>query len=375
MGYLWRKAKTAVLSSPESGNLTFLKAIESTKESLFPTPGTAATATRRASGLLDIAALPGLADEVLGERPFYAASNDDVRYDILRSGSMTACVITFPKACRTFLTFDYSTPGEDWKVNFDAHNARHPGGGRVHEGYMQEMFSQHASGKTMYDAVNATLAGHAAAIHEKGGKPHLSVTGYSKGGAQALLFSSLATNDNKLRDAGIELDELKTFGQPAIGNERFAEVTSERFREQGIDYTRYVNDRDIVPKSIFYNSHFGRHVFLSYDGFAFEDPSSDFVRYKRLFERRSEDSLKEQVEDHFMESYRSMFATASGNTYVDSAAMDALDARASYNLQNVLAWIKSQPLRPEPPEMPVLATAAPLQNIPNLQSPESPQIS
>jgi predicted lipase len=63
------------------------------------------------------------------------------------------------------------------------------------------------------------------------------VTGHSLGGALAMLYAEM------LRGDGIEVTQLITFGQPRVGNGKFAKG----FSELEIPYIRFVNETDIVP--------------------------------------------------------------------------------------------------------------------------------
>jgi len=65
----------------------------------------------------------------------------------------------------------------------------------------------------------------------------LIVTGHSLGGALAMLYTFM------LRREGIEVEELITFGQPRVGNGKFAK----EFAALSVPYTRFVNKSDIVP--------------------------------------------------------------------------------------------------------------------------------
>lgn len=63
------------------------------------------------------------------------------------------------------------------------------------------------------------------------------VTGHSLGGALAMIYAEM------LRQDGIEVTQLITFGQPRVGNGKFAKA----FSAFEIPYIRFVNETDIVP--------------------------------------------------------------------------------------------------------------------------------
>ena len=93
------------------------------------------------------------------------------------------------------------------------------------------------------------------------------VVGHSLGGAMAVLVAEALTHE------GIPVKELRTYGQPRVGNRQF------RQHLEGCDigaYIRYVNNNDIVPKvppswllfvhggKLMYINHFGNIRILTY---------------------------------------------------------------------------------------------------------------
>ena len=86
------------------------------------------------------------------------------------------------------------------------------------------------------------------------------VVGHSLGGAMAVLVAEALTNE------GIPVKELRTYGQPRVGNRRF------RQHLEGCDigaYIRYVNNNDIVPKvppSWLLFVHGGRLMYINHHG-------------------------------------------------------------------------------------------------------------
>ena len=91
------------------------------------------------------------------------------------------------------------------------------------------------------------------------------VTGHSLGGAQAVLFAYYAFPELNLRG-------LYTFGQPRVGDARFALACSVRFSS----HFRIVNEEDIVPRLPGWLAgyrHSGQHVFFpSIGGMSFNPP-------------------------------------------------------------------------------------------------------
>ncbi|GII78786.1 hypothetical protein Sru01_37680 [Sphaerisporangium rufum] len=81
----------------------------------------------------------------------------------------------------------------------------------------------------------------------EGGLEVLYITGHSQGGAMAALMGVMMRHERKYRDVfASRLRAVYTFGQPMIGDPRFAEACRQDdfLRERVI---RYVYDRDVVP--------------------------------------------------------------------------------------------------------------------------------
>tara|TARA_B110000503_G_scaffold24486_1_gene38713 strand:+ start:2164 stop:2955 length:792 start_codon:yes stop_codon:yes gene_type:complete len=103
---------------------------------------------------------------------------------------------------------------------------RHPRAGRVHKGF-----------KEYTDLVFDEIIEHVKKMRKK--EENVFVVGHSLGGAMAVLVAE------GLSSAGIPVKELRTFGQPRVGNRQF------RRHLEGCDigrYIRYVNNNDIVPR-------------------------------------------------------------------------------------------------------------------------------
>jgi hypothetical protein len=88
------------------------------------------------------------------------------------------------------------------------------------------------------------------------------VTGNSLAGAIAVLFATLCRENN------IAVETCQTFGQPRVGNGAFCAYAENLI---GDSYMRFVNDRDIVPRSplpgvIFPYRHFGNCATLGDNG-------------------------------------------------------------------------------------------------------------
>jgi triacylglycerol lipase len=124
---------------------------------------------------------------------------------------------------------------------------RHPRAGRVHQGF-----------KEYTDLVFDEIIAHVKKMRKK--EENVFVVGHSLGGAMAVLVAE------GLSDAGVPVKELRTFGQPRVGNRAF------RRHLEGCDigrYIRYVNNNDIVtsvPPSAFGFVHGGNLHYINYHG-------------------------------------------------------------------------------------------------------------
>ena len=109
---------------------------------------------------------------------------------------------------------------------------RHPRNGRVHQGF-------HEYTMLVYPEILDIVQKSRTAKQKKDGSyPNVFVVGHSLGGAMAVLVAENLTND------GIPVKELRTYGQPRVGNRKFREHL------EGCEigaYIRYVNNNDIVP--------------------------------------------------------------------------------------------------------------------------------
>ncbi|WP_157529986.1 lipase family protein [Microtetraspora niveoalba] len=153
------------------------------------------------------------------------------------------------------LEFVHRLAGTDREPERIAYRACHPSA-TVHAGFYRNVRA------TRYEVMNALR--HASDRHSvrtslPNGSPGLDlgrvdgrlealyITGHGHGGAMAALMGVMIRRERKYREVfGDRLRAVYTFGQPMIGDHRFAEACDrdEFLREHVI---RYVYDRDVVP--------------------------------------------------------------------------------------------------------------------------------
>ena len=131
---------------------------------------------------------------------------------------------------------------------------RHPRNGRVHQGF-------HEYTMMVYPEILEIVQKSRTAKQKKDGSfPNVYVVGHSLGGAMAVLVAEHLTAD------GIPVKELRTYGQPRVGNRKF------RQHLEGCNigaYIRYVNNNDIVPHvppTLFTFVHGGKLYYINHFG-------------------------------------------------------------------------------------------------------------
>lgn len=131
---------------------------------------------------------------------------------------------------------------------------RHERAGRVHQGFKEYT-------DLVYPGILEVVQKARTAKEKKAGNyPNVYVVGHSLGGAMAVLVAEQLTSD------GIPVKELRTYGQPRVGNRQF------RQHLEGCDigaYIRYVNNNDIVPRvppALFTFVHGGKLNYINHKG-------------------------------------------------------------------------------------------------------------
>lgn len=158
----------------------------------------------------------------------------------------------------------------------------------VHRGFQGALYS---IDKTTKKPAIEAITDHLRRLNREMPGRCLIVTGHSLGGAIAILTAAkLAALRPEL---GMPIDEVVTFGGPAVGLNGFGRL----IRRQKLNITRIVNAHDIIPCTppVAY-SHVGRGIWLSDDGIV-----SDPGWLRRLTSLRSHPSAF--VQDHAIGSY------------------------------------------------------------------------
>ena len=143
------------------------------------------------------------------------------------------------------LAFRGTVSVTDWLRNLKITRREVPKG-KVHSGFMEGL-------DAVWDEKIEPVLRSAAGVGRK-----IWITGHSLGGALATLAASRA-------DEWLDISGVYTFGQPAVGNRRFAKLFNRVFTDR---FHRFINDRDIVtkiPPAPLY-AHVGERVRFDGDG-------------------------------------------------------------------------------------------------------------
>ena len=161
----------------------------------------------------------------------------------------------------------------DWQVDADFSWYDIEGVGRIHSGFMKALGLQKATGwpkeltKPQHDFAYYTLRQKLRDIAKANAKARFIITGHSLGGALATLFVTLLS----MHDETAVLEKLQgvyTYGQPRVGDRRFAEFMVNSVQKYGFKYYRYVYSSDLVPRIpsdgvIFKYKHFARSIYFN----------------------------------------------------------------------------------------------------------------
>ncbi|XP_022982230.1 uncharacterized protein LOC111481122 [Cucurbita maxima] len=161
----------------------------------------------------------------------------------------------------------------DWQVDADFSWYDITGVGRIHSGFMKALGLQKVSGwpkeltRPQHEFAYYTLRQKLRDIAKANDKARFIITGHSLGGALATLFVTLLS----MHEETTVLEKLQavyTYGQPRVGDRRFAKFMVNSVQQYGFKYYRYVYSSDLVPRVpfdciIFRYKHFGRCVYFN----------------------------------------------------------------------------------------------------------------
>ncbi|XP_022132571.1 uncharacterized protein LOC111005368 isoform X1 [Momordica charantia] len=166
-----------------------------------------------------------------------------------------------------------------------------PGVGRIHMGFMQALGLQEAFHwpdelpKPNSDFAYYTLRQQLRDIAKSNDNARFIFTGHSLGGALAVLFVTILAYHNE-SDVLEKLQAVYTFGQPRVGDPKFAQFMENTTKKYDFKYYRYVYSFDLVSRIPFNcgdffcsYKHFGGCVYFDccYNGkFLEEQPNNNY---------------------------------------------------------------------------------------------------
>ncbi|KAM0968397.1 hypothetical protein ACFX2A_017053 [Malus domestica] len=146
---------------------------------------------------------------------------------------------------------------DDWRTDFDISWCEFAGIGKTHGGFMKALGMQTEKSWPLepetqdhefaYYKIRQILMD----LLQENKNAKFILTGHSLGGALAVLFASvLAMHDFEDKYAWLmeRLEGVYTFGQPRVGDEKFAGYVTKKMKNYGVRYMRYVYSSDLVPR-------------------------------------------------------------------------------------------------------------------------------
>lgn len=181
---------------------------------------------------------------------------------------------------KTVVTFRGTEPDkvQDWVTDIRRSKVKHPFG-KVHSGFDAALMN-------VWDAITERLESNTAPLY---------ITGHSLGGALATLaVAELIVYADKLD----LLKGLYTFGQPRVGDRKFAQTFNRHFNST----YRFVHNNDVVARVPWFGySHIGGMTYLTADGEIVRNPSAWRLTCDRLYGRWLEGRwVTDGLRDHNM---------------------------------------------------------------------------
>ncbi len=187
---------------------------------------------------------------------------------ILQRDNITAIVVHDPKTNAATITFDptytrgnyFNNP--DIKDNGDVKPSAHTLGGRVHGGFYDKLAENPLSGKTLIERIEGVL--HDLASRDPSKPLTVNFTGFSKGGAQAMLAAGEIIADGSFdKGNNIRLGNLYAFSPPGYATPEYAQALDKKVKELGGKHWTIEIHGDTTPMLLTPDStsYFTRHGF------------------------------------------------------------------------------------------------------------------
>lgn len=205
-----------------------------------------------AKTLLNNATLPIIYERLLreGQSPdqaqagVRAAIPGNTDFTVIQHQNSTAIITHDPQGKKITVAFDATEGSADRLDNAKFWPTSHPVGGSTHHGYHVAVLKTDSDGQMLIDAVRDRVAQYAM---QNDGEASLHITGFSRGGSMALtagarwMAEGFATGTD-----GIKLQNIYTFGNPAVGNNDFCDAMKAAALLNDVQITRVITSGDRV---------------------------------------------------------------------------------------------------------------------------------
>ncbi|KAK7263133.1 hypothetical protein RJT34_30718 [Clitoria ternatea] len=188
-----------------------------------------------------------------------------------------------------------------WSTDIDISWLKFPGVGKTHAGFMKALgleielennivgwpkeIETDENRPRAYYSIRDLLKKH---LHGND-RAKFILTGHSLGGALAILFATILM----LHEETFLLEKLEgvyTFGQPRVGDEKFANFMKQNLKDNCIKYFRFVYGNDIVPRlpfdvKIMGFQHFGTCLYFDRT-YKCEEPNKNYFWWREMIPMR-----------------------------------------------------------------------------------------